>query len=354
VKPVSAVVVNHDGGERVLKTIEALERQKVRLTEIIVVDNHSADGSQQRIRERFPHVRIIELRENQGPAVARNVGLRAARTDLVLLNDADVYVSEDAIHHLLEAHGRYRATLVCPRVLLFPEREIIQCDGAEVHFIGTLLLRHGFQTLEGISSEGAMVGACIGACFLIDRDCALAAGGFDEAFLFHFEDLEFSMRLRSLGHHLACEPAAVVYHDRGRGTPGLAFRGSEEYPRRRAYLTMSGRLRTMLIHYKLSTLLVLAPALALYELASLAAALWHGWGLEWIRAWGWQISRRSDLWRRRAEIQRQRSRTDRELLVGGPLPLAPGFIRSRAARAITTALTFVLGAYWRLAHRWIG
>jgi hypothetical protein len=110
----------------------------------------------------------------------------------------------------------------------------------------------------------------------------------------------------------------------------------------------------MLIYYKLRTLLVLAPALALYELASLAAALWHGFGTEWLRAWWWQIRKRKDLWRRRRRIQGLRSRSDCELLVDGPLPLAPGFIRSRAAVAAVTALSAVLRSYWRVTRRWIG
>jgi hypothetical protein len=117
---------------------------------------------------------------------------------------------------------------------------------------------------------------------------------------------------------------------------------------------MSGRLRVMLIHYRLRTLVVLAPALALYELASLAAALWHGWGTEWFRAWWWQIRKGRDLRQRRAQMQRSRSRSDRELLTDGPLPLAPGFIRSRAAAAAAAALAAVLRTYWRITWRWIG
>jgi GT2 family glycosyltransferase len=351
---VSAVVINFNGGERILRCLEALERQTAALEAIVVVDNHSDDDSLEQIRDRFPRIQILELPENRGPAVARNAGLRAVQTELVLLNDADIYVSNNTIERLLEAYCGSGVTLVCPRILLFPEQAIIQCDGAAVHWVGTLLLRHGYQHVEDTDVQSAIVGGSASGCLLVNRASALAAGGFDEAFLFHFEDLEFSMRLRSQGHHLMCEPAAVVYHDRGRGTPSLAFRGSEAYPPRRAYLTMSGRLRVMLIHYRLRTLVVLAPALALYELASLAAALWHGWGTEWFRAWWWQIRKGRDLRQRRAQMQRSRSRSDRELLTDGPLPLAPGFIRSRAAAAAAAALAAVLRTYWRITWRWIG
>jgi hypothetical protein len=117
---------------------------------------------------------------------------------------------------------------------------------------------------------------------------------------------------------------------------------------------MRGRLRMMLIHYRFRTLLVLAPALAIYELASLAAALWHGWGMEWLRAWWWQLRKARDLWQRRRRIQSLRSRSDSDLLTDGPLPLAPGFIRSRSAAAAVAGLSAVLRAYWRVTRRWIG
>jgi GT2 family glycosyltransferase len=127
---VSAVLVNFNGGERILKSIESMLRQTVPLEEVVVVDNHSADGSVRQIRDRFPRVQIIELGENRGPAAARNAGLAAVQSELVLLNDADIYVSEDAVRRLLEAYRRHDVTLVCPRILLFPDETIIQCDGA--------------------------------------------------------------------------------------------------------------------------------------------------------------------------------------------------------------------------------
>jgi GT2 family glycosyltransferase len=351
---VSAVVVNFNGGDRILKSIESMERQTVHFREIIVVDNRSTDGSVDRVRNRFSRVRIHRLPDNVGLPAARNAGLRMATSELVLLNTHDVYMDEDSLGHLVEAYERTRPAVVCPRVLLHPEHEMIHCDGAALHFVGTLRLRHGFRPLNGTPSEATSVDACVGACLLVDRGRVLDAGGFDEACFFYFEDLEFSMRLRITGHEFVCEPAAIVHHDRGAGAPGLAFRGEGEYPPLRAYHTMSGRLRTMLIHYRLRTLVVLSPALALYEFASLSAALSRGWGLEWLRAWWRQVRDAPDLWRRRRQSLRLRTRNDRELLSGGPLPLAPGFIRSRFAKMSVEALTKLLNIYWQAVHRWIG
>ncbi len=351
---VGAVVVNYNGGERVLRVLAALDRQRYPLDEVIVVDNASADGSRERIQEEYPAVRVLGLRENLGLPIARNSGLRELNTTLVLLLDHDVYVDEDCVDRLVKAYMEFRPTVVCPRIRLLPERDIVQADGAALHFLGTLMLRNANLRVDCAPAIAGPVDACIGACMLVNRAQVMEAGGFDELFFFYFEDLEFSMRLRAIGHRIWCEPAAQVFHERGAGTPNLSFRGQEPYPPRRAYLTMRNRLISMLIHYRLRTLLMLSPVLALYELASFVAACWKGWPAEWLRAWYWQFDNLATIVSRRRRMQRLRSIGDRELLVGGIPPLAPAFLRSSAEKRLLAWFSLLVNRYWNLARGSIG
>ena len=351
---VSAVVINYNGGDRTLRCLDALTRQTTPLDQVVVVDNGSEDGSPGRIRDRFAEVEVIELGENRGLPAARNVGLDAIRSDLVLLVDSDIYLEPDALHRLVSAQTETGATVVCPRIRLIPERDVVQADGAAAHFVGTMVLRHAYTDVDEAPAERADVGGCIGACYLADRQRVLDAGGFDETYFFYFEDLEFMLRLASYGHDFVCEPGALVFHDRGTGTSGLSFRGSGAYPLRRAYLSMRHRWLTILIHYRLRTLLFLLPALTLYEVAVFAFALSRGWIVPWMKAWWWQVRNLPLIVRRRRSVQRSRARRDRDLLVGGPLPLAPGVIRAPLADAAVSALSSVLNAYWRVARHAIG
>jgi hypothetical protein len=156
------------------------------------------------------------------------------------------------------------------------------------------------------------------------------------------------LRLAGQGHDFVCERSACVYHDRGRGTPGLSFRGIGPYPPQRAYLSMRNRWLTIFIHYRIRTLILLSPALLLYELAVIAWASTHGWTRQWVRSWVWHIrSARSTVHRRRTE-QSRRVRPDRELLVGGRLPHAPGFAQAGFSRVAFAALSHALNVYWRV------
>jgi GT2 family glycosyltransferase len=338
-----------------LHAVAALHDQTVPLAGIIVVDTASQDSSAARVVERFPAVTLLRLEANVGPAAARNAGLRLATTDLVLLVDHDIYLERDCVSHLLGAQRQWSAVAACPRIHLHPEREIVQADGAELHFVGTLALRNGFQRLsDTLSPDTVPVGAVPGGCLLVQRGPMLQAGGFDELIFFFFEDLELSVRLRALGHTLVAVPHAQAYHDRGTGSPTLAFRGQGTYPPERLHLTLRHRLLTILVHYRLRTLIVLAPALLLYELASLVLAVRLALAGEWARAWTWQVANSSAILERRRRAQRTRVRNDREILSGGPLPLAPGVVRGRGTRAMVRLLSSVLNAYWRVTRAWVG
>ena len=344
---VSAVVINFNGDERTIRCLNALAGQTRAPDRVVVVDNGSSDGSPERIRDLFPDIEVIELGENRGLPAARNEGLSAVHSDLVLLIDNDIYLEPDCLRRLIQAQIETTATVVCPRIRLIPQRDVVQAEGAAAHFIGTMALLNGYRPIGDAPAERSPVPGCIGACYLLERGRVLEDGGFDEDYFFYFEDLEFMLRLAARGHDFVCERGALVYHDRGQGTPGLSFRSSGEYPRRRAYLSMRNRWLTMFIHYRTRTLILLSPALVLYELAVVVWALTHGWTGEWVRSWVWHMRRaRSTTVRRRAE-RRRRVRPDRELLVGGTLPQAPGLAQGWLPRAAISVLSHVLNAYWR-------
>lgn len=349
---ISVVIVNHNGSQAVINCLDALEKQLAPLAQIIVVDNASTDNSPTKISQKFPQVELIQLKENVGLSIARNIGLKKAKTELVLTVDDDVYVDGGCIGHLQETLRQNSAVVVCPRIVFYHHKQIIQCDGAAPHFIGTLVLRHANQLIDH-SSDAVEAQACIGACMLINRKIALASGGFDEEYFFYFEDLEFSIRMRSLGHKIVCEPKALAFHDRGQGTPLLSFRGEGEYPERRVYLNIRNRLITILMHYNIRTLLILSPALFLYEFATLLISLKRGWFHLWRNAILSVYNTRIYIRDRRKYMVENRLRNDKELLSGGNLPLSQGFISNKSESLAVKLLSSSLNFYWKLIKKFV-
>ena len=136
-------------------------------------------------------------------------------TEFVLLVDDDVYVRDDTIANLLAVVQPASQVIACPRIVLYPAGEIVQAQGAFVHFAGLLRLHHAYQPIAAVTDEVEEVGGCIGACYFSRTADFTTAGSFDELMFFYFEDMEFSLRQRALGVEL-CRCARCCRRSRSR------------------------------------------------------------------------------------------------------------------------------------------
>ena len=353
VSTISAIVINHDSGDTILKTIHCLQELDSSPDEILIVDNGSEVSEIDRIKKEIPQVKVLELGENKGLSVARNIGLSHTKTEFVLLLDDDVFVTPNSLTLMLDAQRKTDAAIVCPRIILDPETATVQCDGAVIHFSVMLGLRHAYQPVESFVPKISLTNGFIGACLLVHRSTLEEIGNFNEDYFFYNEDLELSYRLRGLGHVICCEERAIVYHHRGSGTVGLSFRGNEKYPIQRAYYTIRHRWLTILLHFQLKTLIILSPALALYEVAAFFESLRRGWLFVWFKAIFTLLIRFPYTLRKRGNLQRQRKVNDRDILSGGALPFAPGFVKNSTFEKAINGLNKMLNAYWDWSKKWL-
>jgi succinoglycan biosynthesis protein ExoO len=82
----------------------ALNQEGVEV-DVLVVDDHSDDDTGEvitRLAARDSRVSLLVLPENQGPAGARNLGLRAAKGDWIAILDADDAFLSGRLRHLVE------------------------------------------------------------------------------------------------------------------------------------------------------------------------------------------------------------------------------------------------------------
>ena len=73
----SIIIVSWNAREYLLKCLESVILETAdHLTEIIVVDNASTDGSPEMVKEYFPDVKLICNDANYGFAKANNIGIK--------------------------------------------------------------------------------------------------------------------------------------------------------------------------------------------------------------------------------------------------------------------------------------
>ncbi len=115
---VSVLIVSFNCAAALRKSLQALESAPDRADfEVLVVDNGSRDGSQS-IDTEFPEVQMLRLPHFCGQTKARNIGLRTARGEFVLLISPDVILDPGAVTALAKRLESDTGVLaVCPKVI---------------------------------------------------------------------------------------------------------------------------------------------------------------------------------------------------------------------------------------------
>lgn len=341
---VTLCIINHDGVRYLEDSVSAALAQDPPVAEILVIDDASKDRSVGFLRDRFPRVRVVPLVENRGPAGARNVALEEAKTDLVLFVDNDVNLAPDCAARLLEALSRTSdAAIAVPRVLYAHRPQFIQFDGADSHFIG-LQIVEGDSPLSESSNHVRSIGSLISACFLIARSRLSEEVFFDESFFIYLEDHDFGVRVRGQGRRILSVPTALCHH--GEGTADLSIRALGGYTEMRVFYLVRNRWQFILKNYSIRSLILLAPALTVYELAQTVIIMKKGWWSPWAAAITWMIGNRRQILTKRRLARSSRTVGDRVLLRGGPIPFREELTVSPLERTMKRLLDRCVALNW--------
>jgi len=344
---VSVVVVNWNGERYLGDCLDAVLAQEPPPHEVLVVDNHSEDGSRALLAARFPQVRVIDLGENLGPGAARNRGVAAAGHEHVLCVDNDVVLQAGvlaALHRVLAADPD--TAMVQARSVLAADPNTVHYDAADVHYLGMLVLHNWYVPRRDAVAIERPVSGGVGLCFLVRKAALAAVGGFNEAMFFFFEDNDFALRLCLRGYRVRVAADAIVLH-RG-GTEGLSMRGERaRYPERRTFLHSRNRWILLLTCLHWRTLLLTLPAQLAYGLVHLGFATGQGHFTAWWRGKLDLCRMLPDLWRRRRVVQRHRRAADRTLLVAAPFTFNPQIARRGAGARVRRVMDAFFIGYWR-------
>ncbi|WP_342670220.1 glycosyltransferase family 2 protein [Desulfobulbus elongatus] len=273
----SIVIVSYNTLGMTRECLASIERNRGDLVaQIIVVDNNSQDGSVAMIKAEFPHVELIENKENKGFAAANNQAFFRCRGQFVLLLNSDTIILDEVLQasvEYLECHPRVGA-MGCQ--VLNTDRSVqFTCSGfptlARLLAMTLALDRIGKFTwldrylMRWWRRDDEREVEVISGCYLMIRKEVLEnVGLLDESFFFFGEETDWCRRMREAGWQLVFAPVGRIIHHGGGSVKKLNFK-------RDVMLTAA----TVRLHRKYGSLAAEVTAYAILMGFNLSrAALW--------------------------------------------------------------------------------
>lgn len=243
----------------------------------LVVDNGSSDGTAALVRARFPGVELLQTGHNLGFAGGNDAGMALALergADWVYLLNPDTDVDPRFLAEAVAVGEADPSTAAVQSLLLLhPERDLVNTAGNQIHFLG---FGHcgAFRAPRATVDEApAEIPFASGAAVLYRAEALRQVGLLDEALFLYQEDQDLGLRLRLAGWRARLAPRSLVWHH-------------YEFSRNREKYFWLERNRYLVLwkNLTLRSLLVLAPALLLSEVAMLGLAAAGGWLGQKLRA----------------------------------------------------------------------
>lgn len=187
---------------------------------VIVADNASGDDSVNFVKTNFPKVEIIVFEKNHGFTGGYNRALQQVKADYYVLLNSDVKVDAGWIKPMVQmAVNNPKIAAIQPKILSYHHPDEFEYAGASGGFID----KYGypycrgrvFDTMEkdrGQYDDARQIFWATGAALFIKAESYHSAGGLDEDFFAHMEEIDLCWRILNAGSEIWVCPQSVVYH----------------------------------------------------------------------------------------------------------------------------------------------
>lgn len=193
---VSVCILSYNRQNDLVRTLQSLCDDPYGNLELIVADNASTDGTQERLAQEFPEVRLLEQPENIG-IDALNKAFMAATGDYVLVLDDDSWPEHGTI-----ARGVQRLEAA-------PDVGLIACDIIDPKS----RMRWDMAYLPRVPGRGPQPWHCFVGCgFFMRRSLLQEIGGYPEDFFLYANEAPLAIEVLRRGYEIEFLPDAQVYH----------------------------------------------------------------------------------------------------------------------------------------------
>lgn len=229
---ISIIIVSWNTREITKNCLQSIREQTSGISyEVIVIDNNSADGSQEMIAREFPEAVLIANSENKGFATANNQGLAIARGRYFLLLNSDTIVLDGAVQRSLAfAEQKPDVGIIGCRVLnsdgslqpscfMYPSLVNLLLAATYLYKVFPQSRFFGREFMSWWLHDTEKDVQVVRGCFmLVKREAYEQVGPMDSRFFMYAEETDWCYQFGMKGWRILFTPAAQIIHLGGRSS----------------------------------------------------------------------------------------------------------------------------------------
>lgn len=226
---ISAVILTWNSEEYIKRCLDSLivdfKNSKLDF-EIFVVDNGSEDGTKEILNEYEKNglINLISLDKNTGTTYSRNLAIKKAKGEFILVLDSDTEVNPGTIEKLLyKLEENEKIGIIAPKLLYddgSAQESYYKFPTLQLKFLKILPFKWARKLAYKMESynfvvnnnESYDVDYCISAFWLLPRRVVDKVGLLDEKIFYSPEDVDYCLRTWLSGYSVVYYPAVGAMH----------------------------------------------------------------------------------------------------------------------------------------------
>jgi len=219
-KPIaSIIIINFNGKPFLEKCLSSVFKNTKIPHEVVLVDNGSKDKSLYLAKKKFKdkkNLKIVALKENLGPMVARNIAFSKSQGKYLVFLDYDTEVGKNwlkkAINYI-KAHPKIGVGQL--KILKMESDNLYDCAGEKLSEFGFLVERARGAKDTGQFDKVEKIFSGKSAAMIIKREVFEKAGRFDNDLFMYWEEPDICWRIWKAGFEVVFLPFGKVWHAYG-------------------------------------------------------------------------------------------------------------------------------------------
>jgi GT2 family glycosyltransferase len=213
---ISILTINYNNYEITRQFLRSLSKLTYRNFEVLVIDNASAEDTNEKIKAEFPFVRIFRTTKNLGFAGGNNLGMKLAKGDYVFIVNNDTEIADaNLLEKLIEPFASDSTIgMVSPKIRYFDNPDVIQFAGYNKinSFTGRNSQVGDREQDHGQYNKSGYTHYANGAAMLVKREVMENVGLFTDHFFLMYEELDWSAQTIKYGYTIYYQADVYILH----------------------------------------------------------------------------------------------------------------------------------------------